>query len=90
MSFSVSGVTPGSASFNSPDPSSPANVPVIKPTATQQIQDLASAGQPASVIASSLGVPVSQVDAALGITTTNSTSEASALAALSGRLSIQA
>jgi hypothetical protein len=93
MSFSISGITPGSASLNSLDPSSPANVPVIKATATQQIQDLASAGQSASVIASSLGVPVSQVDAALGITstnTTNSTSEATALVALSGRLSIQA
>ena len=81
MTFSISGFTPL-------DSSSTANVPA--PTATQQIHDLASAGESASVIAVSLGVPVSQVDTDLGITTSNSTTETSALVALSGRLSVQA
>jgi hypothetical protein len=88
MSFSISAVAPGSATLDSLDSIPAAKVPVIKPTATEQILALASDGQAAAVIASSLGVPISQVDSALGITS-SATSEASALLALSGRLSVQ-
>jgi hypothetical protein len=92
MSFSVSGVGSGS-SYDALDAAASAKAPIIKPTATQQIHTLASSGQSASVIASTVGVPVSQVDADLGITSSGSsdaTSQASALVALAGRLSVHA
>ena len=90
MSLSISAASLNDASFDrSLDDPSNARGAVTKPTASQQIQELASAGESAALIASSLGVPVSQVDSALGITS-GSTSQASALVALSGRLSVQA
>ena len=90
MSLSISVASLSKASYDStPDPTSSAKTAGVKPTATQQIHQLASSGESASLIASSLGVPVSQVDSALGITS-SSTSQASALVALSGRLSVQA
>jgi hypothetical protein len=90
MAFSVTGVGYG-AGYDAVDAAQTAKAPVVKPTATQEIHTLAAGGQSASVIASTLGVPVSQVDSALGITTnSSSTSEASALVALAGRLSVHA
>ncbi|RXH54983.1 hypothetical protein [Granulicella sibirica] len=88
MSLSISAANLSNASYD-PAEDAARKAPAIKPTTTQEIHTLASSGQPAALIASSLGVPVSQVDADLGITT-SSTSQASALVALSGRLSVQA
>ena len=91
MSFSVSGVGSGSV-YDAVGAAATAKAPVVKPTAVQQIHTLASSGQSAAVIASTVGVPVSQVDADLGITSgsSNATSQASALVALAGRLSVHA
>jgi hypothetical protein len=90
MSLSISAVSPGT-SYDPQDATPATKAPAIKQTSTQQIHTLASSGQSAAVIASSLGLPISQVDSALGITTSSSsTSQASALVALSGRLSVQA
>ena len=91
MSLSISAATLTNASYDPTEdaPTPTAKASTIKPTANQQIHELASSGQSADQIASSLGVPVSQVDSALGITS-SSTSQASALVALSGRLSVQA
>ena len=88
MSLSISAATLSNASYD-PTGDATKKASAVKPTTTQEIHNLASSGQSASLIATSLGVPVSQVDSALGITT-SSTSEASALVALSGRLSVQA
>ncbi|MGD0648657.1 MAG: hypothetical protein ABR971_11750 [Acidobacteriaceae bacterium] len=88
MSFTISAVAPDSSTFDSPDSSLTAKAPVSEPTATEQIHALALGGQSLDIIASSLGVPISQVDSALDITP-SSTSEASALSALSGRLSVE-
>jgi hypothetical protein len=88
MSFSISPIS--SISFDTTADSSPApKAPAVKPTANEQIQQMASAGQSAALIASALGMPVSQVDSVLGISS-SSTDQASALVALSGRLSARA
>lgn len=88
MSFAISVVTPDNTTFDSSNFSLPAKLPVTKPTTNQQILTLAAGGQSATLIASSLGVPITQVDTALGITST-STTQSSALFALAGRLSVQ-
>jgi hypothetical protein len=88
MSFTISVVSPDSTTFDSSNFSLPAQAPVTKPTTNEQILTLASGGQSAAVIAYSLGVPITQVDTALGITS-SSTSQVSALLALAGRLSVQ-
>ena len=69
-----------------------AQKPVPKPTQDEQIDTLASSGQSASQIATSLGLTVTEVDTTLGVTATGATatSSASALVALSGRLDVQA
>jgi hypothetical protein len=86
MSLSISAIAP---TLDPPVSSSTTKEPAVKPTASQQIQALASGGQSAAAIASSLGLPISQVDSTLGITS-SSTNQASALLALSGRLSVKA
>ncbi len=89
MSFSISGVNLSNTPLGpSSDPLPAAKAAAIKPTATQQIQQLASAGESASLIASSLGVPIAQVDSTLGVTS-SSTTQSSALLALSTRLSVR-
>jgi hypothetical protein len=90
MSFSVSAVN-ASNRFIDPslDTSAAPKVAVLKQTATQEIQQLASSGDSASLIASSLGIPISQVDSTLGVTS-SSTNQASALLALSSRLNVRA
>ena len=90
MSLSFSTTDLSNASLNtSLDALPTTKAAAAKQTTTQQIDDLASSGQSAALIASSLSVPVTQVDAALGITS-SATSQASAVVALSGRLSIHA
>jgi len=88
MSFSISPVVSDIATADSQSLSSTAQAPVIKPTATEQILAMHSSGQSAAVIASSLGVTVAEVDTTLGITSSADT-QASALSALAGRLSVQ-
>jgi hypothetical protein len=87
MSLSISAVNLSNPLYDPSSDVSAGKTAQVKPTATQQIQLLASSGQSASLIASSLGIPVAQVDSVLGISS-SSTTEASALVALSGRLSV--
>jgi len=85
MSLSISASTPP---LDPPDSSLTTKEPLVKPTASQQILTLSSGGQSASLISSTLGIPIAQVDSTLGITS-SSTNQDSALSALSARLSVQ-
>jgi len=89
MSFSVSAVSQ-STPFTDTDLTPK---PAPKLTETQQIDLLAQQGQSTQQIATATGLPVTLVASALGDSTTTSsstTSSASALVALSARLSVHA
>ncbi|ADW68985.1 hypothetical protein [Granulicella tundricola] len=63
--------------------------PTAKPSVSQQMHTLATSGQSAQQIATSLGLPTSEVNAALGITTSPS-GTATAVVAAAARLSVHA
>ncbi len=86
MSLSVSAVSQSSP-YTDTDPA-PKAAPKL--TETQQIDLLAQQGQSTQQIATAVGLPVTLVESTLGDATSSSSaiSSASALVALSGRLSV--
>lgn len=89
MSLSVSGF-PVTQQIYGNDPAADPKPAPTKPPVSQQVQELAAAGQSSQQIASTLGLPLAEVQQSLGDTTTTATTQASALVALSGRLSVKA
>jgi hypothetical protein len=91
MSLSITAVSAVSAinsSLDSQDAAASPKTPAIKPTTSQEIQQLANSGQSASLIAESLGIPVSEVNSTLDITAT--TTETSSVATLATHINVQA
>jgi hypothetical protein len=89
MSLSVTPLSALGTDAVSPITDHQSQKPIPKPTQNQEIETLASSGQSASQIATSLTIPVSDVDSTLGIAS-SVTSNASAVAALAGRLDVRA
>jgi predicted XRE-type DNA-binding protein len=88
MSLSISGNSFPAAAFDSA--TTPTTPPVpVKQTLSQQVQQLATAGQSSQQIATTLGVPLSEVQSTLGQTTTTENTQ-TALLALSSRLDVKA
>ena len=88
MSLAISAVTSNNATFDTG--SAPKQAPKL--TESEQIKQLASEGHTAQTIATTIGLPEPLVASDLGTTTTTSStkSQASALLALSARLSVHA
>jgi len=87
MSLSISGTLPSYQDYSTDAQPAPQAPP--KPTASQQLDQLAAAGQSAQEIATTLGWTVAQVQQSLGETTTTTSAAASTAIALAGKLSIQ-
>ncbi len=88
MAVSLSGIASIGSDFSS---AAPTPRPPAKPTESQEVHQLLLSGLSNQQIATTTGLPLAEVEVTLGDTSTTSTqSSASALVALSARLSVSA